>query len=65
MKLKEKIICSILVVLFGLLTGFAWTSEVKNLRFLMIRKAVLILDLLALIALKLRMAGSVIKYLEF
>ena len=65
MKLKEKIICSILVVLFGLLTGFAWTSEVKNLRFLMIRKAVLILDLLALIALKLRMAGSVIKYLEY
>ena len=57
----EKIaIYALLVLLFGLLAGFAWTSEVKNFRFLEIRKRVMIIVLLAIIAMKLRLIGNVI-----
>ena len=61
----EKIaIYAILVLLFGLLAGFAWTSEVKSFRFLEARKTVMIIVLLAVIALKLRLIGKIIAALE-
>ena len=63
---REGIVISTIVALsFALLTVFAWTTEVKSLRFLRIRKTMLIITLLAIFALKLRMAGKVALYLDF
>ena len=48
-------ITALVAALFGLLAVFAWTSEIKNVRFQVIRTTVFIVDLLIVFALKLRM----------
>ena len=57
-------ISALVALLFGLLAVFAWTSEVKNIRFLMIRKTAAIFVFLTLFALKLRMVGKVFSSLD-
>ena len=66
----EGILISIVVALiFAVFAGFLWTWQAgvkaKDMRFLMIRRTTFIIALLAVFALKLRMAGKVIAYLDF
>ena len=58
-------ISALVSLLFALLAAFAWTSEVKNVRFMMIRKTVMIIVLLTIFALKLRLVNRVMALLDF
>lgn len=58
-------ISALVSLLFALLAAFAWTSEVKNVRFMMIRKTVMIIVLLTIFALKLRLVNRVMALLNF
>ncbi len=58
------VISAFVALLFGVLAVFAWTSGAKNIRFIMVRKAMFIISVLAVIALKLRMAASYISYID-
>ena len=57
-------ITALVAALFGLLAVFAWTSEIKNVRFQVIRTTVFIVDLLIVFALKLRMIGRSVAYID-
>ena len=62
----EAFFISVLVaLLFGVLAGYARTSEVKDELFRTIRKAAMSSALIGVFALKLRMVGKVIAYLDF
>ncbi len=58
-------ITAVVAGMFALLAAFSWTSEFKDIRFLNIRKAVFIVSLVVIFALKLRMINQVIAYLDF
>ncbi len=58
-------ISAVVALLFSLLSGFALTSGVKNMRFVVIRRMVLIVTLLVIFLLKLRMISAVIAYIDF
>ena len=58
-------ISALVSLLFALLAAFAWTSEVKNVRFMMIRKTMMIIVLLTIFALKLRLVNRVMALLDF
>ena len=65
---SQGILISIVVALmFAVLAGFVWTAGVKmkDMRFQIARRTAFIIALLAVFALKLRMAGEVIAYLDF
>lgn len=62
--LEGTIITAVVAVLFGLLTVFAWTAEAKNVLFVVIRRTVFILVLIALLALKLNLVVRVISFLD-
>ena len=59
------LISAIVALLFAILAAFAWTSEVKNFMFLKIRRKVLIITLLAIIALKLRIIDRVVANIDY
>ena len=59
------VISAIVALVFGILAVFAWTTEVKNMRFIRIRSTAFIVVILTIVALKLRLAGSVIEFLNF
>ena len=63
--IEGKLVSAFVALLFGVLAAFAWTSEVQNIVIIMLRKAAFITAMLAIIALKLRMVGKVIAYLDF
>ncbi len=58
-------ITALVALLFAVFAVFAWTSEFKDIRFLNIRKAVFIVALLLVFALKLRMIGQTVAYIDF
>lgn len=62
---KEIAIYAVVALLFALLAGFAWTSEFKNKRFLIVRRIVFIIDLLAIFLLKLRLVRKVVICIDF
>ena len=57
-------ISAFVALLFGTLTGFVWSSDVIRPLSVMIRRTSFILVLIAVFALKLRMAGRVIDYVD-
>ena len=63
--LQKLLIDAVVSLLFALLSAFAWTSEVSDLKFIMVRWIVLIITLLAVVLLKLRLTGRVIAFLDF
>ena len=63
--LQELLIEALVSLLFALLSAFAWTSEVSNLKFIRVRRIVFIIALLAVVLLKLRLTGRVIAFLDF
>ncbi len=63
--LQELLIEALVSLLFALLSAFAWTSEVSNLKFIRVRRIVFIIALLGVVLLKLRLTGSVIAFLDF
>lgn len=63
--LEGYFIGALVVLLFGVLSGFAWTSEVKNLRFLFFRRIAFISALLVAFAIRLRLVGDMISFLDF
>lgn len=63
--LQELLIEALVSLLFALLSAFAWSSEVSNLKFIRVRRIVFIIALLAVVLLKLRLTGSVIAFLDF
>ena len=63
--LQELLIEALVSLLFALLSAFAWTSEVSDLKFIRVRRIVFIIALLAVVLLKLRLTGSVIAFLDF
>lgn len=62
---KGIVIYALVALLFCALAGFCWTSEVKNIRFLIVRRIVFIIDLLAILFLKLRLVPGVIATLDY
>lgn len=62
--LEGTIITAVVAVLFGLLAVYTWTSDVKNVLFVMIRRTVFIFVLLAIFALKLNLVVRVIAFLD-
>ena len=60
-----KLISTIVIILFSILAIFAWTSEVKDPRFIKVRIWVYVFTLLALIVLKFRLIGRVINYFDY
>ena len=58
------IISAVVALLFCLLAAFAWTSEVKSIGFIIVRRTVFIIALLVIIALKLRLMGRVVAYFD-
>ena len=65
---SEGIIISLVVALmFAVLAGFVWTSELKtdDIRILIVRRTAFIIALFTIFSLKLRMVGRVIAYLDF
>lgn len=57
-------ISGIVALLFGMLTAFAWTTEIKNPRLHAVRIIAFIAVIVALFALKLRMVDKVIAYFD-
>ena len=57
-------ISALVALLFGIFTVFLWTSAVKNVLYRKIRRRVFILALLAILVLKLRLAGRVVAVLD-
>lgn len=55
---------ALLILLFGILAAFAFTAEVVNLRFRMIRRIAAIVDMIIIIVLRIRLAGDVISYIN-
>lgn len=64
LSLAGTVITAFVALLFGLLAVFAWTTEVKNLLFVMIRRTVFILALIAIFALKLNLVARVVRALD-
>ena len=60
----EKVICALVVLLFAVLAGFAFTSEAKNMKFLTIRRVVMLVDLVTVFVIKLFVAGRVFATLD-
>lgn len=60
----EKVICALVVLLFAVLAGFAFTSEAKNMKFLTIRRGVMLVDLVTVFVIKLFVAGRVFATLD-
>ena len=60
----EKVICALVVLLFAVLAGFAFTSEAKNMKFLTIRRVVMLVDLVTAFVIKLFVAGRVFATLD-
>lgn len=58
-------ICAVVAAAFAVLAVFAFTSEVKNLRFLIIRKNSFIAALVVIFLLKLRMLNEFIAFINF
>ncbi len=63
--IEGRLISALVAMLFGVLTAFAWTADVQNIVIIMVRKAAFITAMITIVALKLRMAGKVIMYLDF
>ena len=64
-ELQELLVEAFVSLLFALLSAFAWTSEVSDLKFIRVRRIVFIVALLAAVLLKLRLTGRVIAFLDF
>lgn len=60
-----RLISALVVAMFILLAFFAFTSESKNVKFLIARNALFIIVLFVIFALKVRMIGQVINYIDF
>ena len=58
------LISAAVAVLFAVLAVFAWTAEVENLLLQVIRRWAFVIAMLAVIALKLRIMGRVLSYLD-
>ena len=63
--LQGLIIDALVSLLFALLAGFAFTSEVNNLKFIKVRRITFIITLLMIVLLKLRLTGRVFAFLDF
>ena len=63
--LQGLIIDALVSLLFALLAGFAFTSEVNNLKFIKVRRITFIITLLVIVLLKLRLTGRVFAFLDF
>lgn len=59
------IISSVVAIMFAVLAGFAFTSEVRDVIFRLIRKAVFVIDIIAIFALKARVSPQVVEYTDF
>lgn len=64
---EGKLISVVVALMFAVFAFFVWTAgwNTRDIRFLMIRRTAFIIALLAVFALKLRMAGKVVAYLDF
>lgn len=58
------LISAVVALLFAVLAVFAWTAEVENLLLQVIRRWACVIAMLAVIALKLRMAEKMLAYLD-
>lgn len=64
MPVDGQIISAVVAFIFAVLAAFMWTSEVNDLRVIVIRKTALVISLIVLFLLKLRLLSRMIDYIE-